>query len=59
MTKHEPNMKGYIYRIYPFFHSYTHMQTETFSYNDEQFADLQMLRYRVDGFDRLSIARKN
>ena len=34
------------------------MQTETFSYNDEQFADLQMLRYRVDGFDRLSIARK-
>ena len=51
-------MKGYIYRIYPFFHSYTHMQTETFSYNDEQFADLQMLRYRVDGFDRLSIARK-
>ena len=34
------------------------MQTETFSYNDEQFADLQMLRYRVDGFDRLSITRK-
>lgn len=34
------------------------MQTETFSYNDEQFADLQMLRYRVDGFDRLSIAQK-
>ena len=34
------------------------MQTETFSYNDEQFGDLQMLRYRVDGFDRLSIARK-
>ena len=45
-------------RYIPFFHSYTDMQTETFSYNDEQFADLQMLRYRVDGFDRLSIARK-
>ncbi len=34
------------------------MQTETFSYNDEQFADLQMLRYRVDGFESLSLAQK-
>ncbi len=34
------------------------MQTENFSYNDEQFADLQMLRYRVDGFEHLSLARK-
>ena len=34
------------------------MQTETFSYNDEQFADLQLLRYRVDGFDRLTIKQK-
>ena len=34
------------------------MQTETFSYNDEQFADLQMLRYRVDGFERLALRQK-
>lgn len=34
------------------------MQTETFSYNDEQFADLQMLRYRVDGFESRSLAQK-
>lgn len=34
------------------------MQTEMFSYNDEQFADLQMLRYRVDGFDSLSLTQK-
>ncbi len=34
------------------------MQTEIFSYNDEQFADLQMLRYKVDGFEQLSISRK-
>ncbi len=50
--------KGYIRAIYPFFLSHTGMQTETFSYNDERFADLQMLRYRVDGFERLSVARK-
>ena len=31
---------------------------ETFSYQDEQFADLQMLRYRVDGFEKLTTAQK-
>ena len=31
---------------------------ETFSYQDEQFADLQMLRYRVDGFENLTTAQK-
>lgn len=30
----------------------------SFSYNDERFADLQMLRYRVDGFDRLTLKQK-
>ena len=31
---------------------------ESFSYQDEQFADLQMLRYRVDGFEKLTTAQK-
>lgn len=34
------------------------MRTTDFTYNDEQFADLQMLRYRVDGFDELSLEQK-
>ena len=34
------------------------MWTTDFTYNDEQFADLQMLRYRVDGFDELSLQQK-
>lgn len=34
------------------------MRTTDFTYNDEQFADLQMLRYRVDGFDELSLQQK-
>ena len=29
-----------------------------FEYNDERFADLQMLRYRVDGFDQLTLKQK-
>lgn len=29
-----------------------------FNYNDERFADLQMLRYRVDGFEKLSLNKK-
>ena len=33
------------------------MQSQ-FSYNDEKFADIQMLRYRVDGFEQLSLRRK-
>lgn len=34
------------------------MQTNTFSYQDEKFADLQMLRYRVDGFEQLTLKQK-
>lgn len=30
----------------------------TFNYSDERFADIQMLRYRVDGFDGLDAKRK-
>ena len=36
-------------------------QTQTddsFKYTDEQFADIQMLRYKVDGFDKLSLKEK-
>lgn len=29
-----------------------------FSYSDERFADLQLLRYRVDGFERLTLRQK-
>ena len=31
---------------------------ETFRYVDERFADLQMLRYRLNGFEELSIQQK-
>lgn len=31
---------------------------ENFSYTDEQFADIQMLRYKVEGFDKLSLREK-
>lgn len=34
------------------------MDNKTFHYNDERFADLQMLRYRVAGFDGLSPRQK-
>lgn len=31
---------------------------DNFKYTDEQFADIQMLRYKVEGFDRLSLREK-
>lgn len=31
---------------------------DTFKYTDEQFADIQMLRYRVPGFEQLSLRQK-
>lgn len=34
------------------------MATEHFSYSDERFADLQMLRYRVPGFERLTLRQQ-
>ncbi len=34
------------------------MHDSLFLYNDERFADLQMLRYRVDGFEQLSLRQK-
>lgn len=34
------------------------VQADNFSYNDERFADLQMLRYRVPDFDSLSLRQK-
>ena len=36
----------------------TQKEETGFQYNDERFADLQMLRYRVDGFDELSLRQK-
>lgn len=32
--------------------------TEQFRYTDEQFADIQMLRYRLDGFETLTLRQK-
>lgn len=32
--------------------------TNEFRYNDERFADIQMLRYRLDGFENLSLRQK-
>ena len=32
--------------------------TDSFKYTDEQFADIQMLRYKVEGFDKLSLKEK-
>ena len=34
------------------------MQQDHFSYTDERFADLQMLRYRLEGFERLTLRQK-
>ncbi len=33
-------------------------QTDSFQYSDERFADLQMLRYKVEGFEQLSLRQK-
>ena len=34
------------------------MNTDFFNYTDERFADIQMLRYRLNGFETLSIQQK-
>ena len=34
------------------------MQTEDFNYSDERFADLQLLRYRLNGFESLTAQQK-
>ena len=34
------------------------MEKSKFKYTDERFADLQMLRYRLDGFDKLTLRQK-
>jgi len=34
------------------------MKQESFSYQDERFADIQMLRYKLDGFETLSLRQK-
>ena len=31
---------------------------DTFKYTDEKFADIQMLRYKVEGFDKLTLKEK-
>ena len=37
----------------------TQAQTDSFKYTDEQFADIQMLRYKVEGFEKTAAPRKN
>lgn len=34
------------------------MTTDSFNYSDERFADIQMLRYRLDGFEDLDVRQK-
>ena len=34
------------------------MKNDSFSYSDERFADVQMLRYRLNGFENLSLRQK-
>ena len=34
------------------------MKEESFVYSDERFADIQMLRYRLDGYDTLTLEQK-
>ena len=34
------------------------MNDDNFKYADERFADLQLLRYRLDGFEKLSLRQK-
>ena len=34
------------------------MQDDNFKYCDERFADIEMLRYKVDGFDQLTLKQK-
>ena len=34
------------------------MHDNQFKYTDERFADLQMLRYRLNGFESLSLSQK-
>ena len=36
----------------------TQKEETEFQYNDERFADLQMLRYQVEGFDQLTLRQK-
>lgn len=33
-------------------------ETDNFKYTDEQFADIQMLRYKVEGFEKLTLRQK-
>jgi dipeptidyl-peptidase-3 len=34
------------------------MQAEGFNYSDERFADIQLLRYRLNGFENLTLQEK-
>lgn len=36
----------------------TAQTADNFKYNDEKFADIQMLRYKVEGFDKLTLKEK-
>ena len=33
-------------------------KADNFQYTDEKFADIQMLRYKVEGFDKLTLKEK-
>ena len=35
------------------------MRNDDFNYSDEKFADIQMLRYRLNGFENLTLQQKS
>ncbi len=52
------NLKSFILTMMMAVPATINAQTESFNYADERFADLQMLRYRVEGFEKLSLQQK-
>ena len=52
------NLKSFILTMMMAVPATINAQTESFNYADERFADLQMLRYRVEGFEELSLQQK-
>lgn len=47
-----------VVRLLVSFFSTIVMENNTFAFAGERFADLQMLRYRLNGFEQLSLRQK-
>ena len=53
------NLKTFSLMMMMAFAATTQAQTDPFPYTNERFADLQMLRYQVHGFNELSLRQKS